>query len=87
MADFNLKEALLLAGFSAKQHFQGYQNTAELVDTVKDMFSDIFVVVEDIQGRPDNFEAVLRTKIRSENRILEKFMKNTQVTVKKSVVK
>ena len=72
MADFNLKKALLLAGFSAKQHFQGYQNTAELVDTVNDMFSDIFVVVEDIQGRPDKFEAVLRTKIRSESRILSR---------------
>ena len=78
MADFDLKEALLLAGFSAKQHFQGYRNTAELVDTVRDIFSGIPIVVEDIQGRTDNFEAVLRTAIKSENRILEKFMENTQ---------
>ncbi len=87
MADFDLKEALLLAGFSVKQQFQGYRNTAELKDTVRDMFSGIDIIVEDIQGRPDHFEAVVRTAIKSEDRILEKFMENTQVTVKKSVVK
>ena len=87
MADFDLKEALHLAGFSAKQKFQGYRNTAELVDTVKDMFSDLPVIVEDIQGRSDHFEAYLRTSIKSQNAIIDKFMENTQVTVKKSVVK
>ena len=73
-----------------KQQFQGYRNTAELKDTVRDMFDGIHTVVEDIQGRPDHFEAVLTSKIRSEDDIekcLEKFMENTQVTVKKSVVK
>ena len=38
MADFDLKEALLLAKFSVEKRLDGFTNTQELKDTVAEMF-------------------------------------------------
>ena len=38
MADFDLREALLLAKFTVEKRFEGCKNTAELKDTVVEMF-------------------------------------------------
>ena len=90
--EFDLKEALLLASFSVKQRFQGFRNTEELKDTVKDVFSGVNeeLTIIDVQGRLDNFEAKIGINVRTEDKIenlLEKFEENTKVTVKKSVIK
>ena len=87
MAEFDLKEALLVASFSVKQ---GFRNTTELKDTVRDMFDGVDIQIVDIQGRTDNFEAKILSNIKTEDDIenfLMKFEENTKVTVKKSVIK
>ena len=58
MADFDLKEALLLAKFTVEKRFEGCKNTAELKDTVVEMFGgDYSVNVIDVEVRPEKFKA------------------------------
>ena len=93
MADFDLKEALLLprAKFSVEKHFEGCKNTAELKDTVVEMFVGNYSVnIIDVDGRPEKFKASLRSNIRDKkdvSKCLQTFMANTKVTLWKSVVK
>ena len=91
MADFDLKDALLLAKFSVEKRFDGCKNTAELKDTVVEMFGgDYSIHVIDVEGRPDKFKAILRSNIRDKedvSKCLQTFMANTKVTLRISVVK
>ena len=85
MADFDLKEALLLAKFTVEKRFEGCKNTAELKDTLVEMFGgDYSVNVIDVEGRPEKFKASLLSNIRDKkdvSKFPQTFMANTKVTL------
>ena len=78
MAEFDLKEALLVASFSVKQRFQGFRNTTELKDTVRDMFDGVDIQIVDVQGRTVHFETKILSNIQTEDDI-EKFLMKFEV--------
>ena len=94
MADnvFDLQEILLSSSLSNTLKYDGLENTAELVDTVKDLFCGYKseLIVASVKGTVEKFHAEILTGVKTEEEVeslKELYMSNTEETLKKATTR